>query len=950
MRLFKQNWVDVRQDCPLNVPQKRGLWDPTGRAVIGQDYLICVYEGNEQQEEEICTANPIQPASGRKLKFDTDWAGVAASLLAISRVYRSTPQPDLGWSATSAVNGWMFTYQARLVVDIPGQLRPTVRAQRPSGIVRSFYATVNADGSRTWSTYDGTGDALSELRNSSGVRTGWRLRVFADDSVESYGPAGVLRSIRYRNGKSLTFEYSTTTTPLATAPRPGLLIGVRTADGMRVRFIYAAAGHVSQTLPPGAVADRAAGSDQSPIRYRYSELASLGTSVPDLGQLTSVVRQDGSVLRYHYEDPRFPLALTGVTDENGIRAFNFTYAWSGRATRSEKAAGIERLDVSFNPNTAGIADLTDYAGPNGAARSRSMTFLNQSGVLRLATVSAPCPLCGPTKASRSLRPDGRPTRELAHDGSVDFFAYDSSGREVERASFGPAYAGSSTRPPLSQAVRVVSTRWMDGFTQPTLQAAPDSVTTVLYNGTTCNGQSIGCAPSNASISGKPLPLACWVIEQPTTDTNGSLGFNAAPSGNAAVTRATYNATGQLLLVEVYENVAPALTATPTSLPGMQQPAQRRAYVYAAASDANYSKGDLQTLTVEQPALSPASPAQVTTFRRYNKRGQVLEFQSPDGSVSTLTYHARGWLTRYDWLPAGGNLQTTRYTYDAAGQLKRATLPDGVVVNFTFDDAQRFTGIHDSQGNRETYVLDNAGNRSLQRVGSMDALMRNLARAMFPSVALPSGPTALVSAPAPVLLAAIGPAGALVELDTSAPLSMKTLADTILAQVPPPPRTLPTSPAWSPPAPPMADPSLLMDRFGREQRSLREEVERLLARCECPPDGGFDKPTLTTLSWAHLLVSGHLAPTWSNKSYFTESVSQAFLDEVMSKPRSETMQGDRIAYHVPEMGRVVGMSPSNGGNFEPRRDVTVIVQQTNCFNKYLAGWRSRNEVITMYPGK
>ncbi|MDZ7654004.1 MAG: hypothetical protein U5L03_16325 [Burkholderiaceae bacterium] len=177
-------------------------------------------------------------------------------------------------------------------------------------------------------------------------------------------------------------------------------------------------------------------------------------------------------------------------------------------------------------------------------------------------------------------------------------------------------------------------------------------------------------------------------------------------------------------------------------------------MYAAAADANYSKGDLQTLTLEQPPLSPAPPAQVTAFRRYNKRGQVLEFQSPDGSVSTLTYHARGWLTQYNFLPAGGNLQITRYTYDAAGQLKRATLPDGVLVNFTFDDAQRFTSVYDSQGNRETYVLDSAGNRSLQRIGSIDALMRNLARAMFPSVALPSGPTALASSPA-VLLAAVG---------------------------------------------------------------------------------------------------------------------------------------------------------------------------------------------------
>jgi hypothetical protein len=148
---------------------------------------------------------------------------------------------------------------------------------------------------------------------------------------------------------------------------------------------------------------------------------------------------------------------------------------------------------------------------------------------------------------------------------------------------------------------------------------------------------------------------------------------------------------------------------------------------------------------------------------------------------------------------------------------------------------------------------------------------------------------------------------------------------------------------------MADPNLLMDRFGREQWALRQQVERLLAKCECPPDGGFERPTLTVLSWAHLLVSGHLAETWSNKSYFTETVSQAFLDEVMSKGPTRSEARDRVSLYVPDMGRNIGMSPAGGRFFEPRRDVTVVVQSTNCFEKYLGGWRTRNEVITMFPG-
>lgn len=143
----------------------------------------------------------------------------------------------------------------------------------------------------------------------------------------------------------------------------------------------------------------------------------------------------------------------------------------------------------------------------------------------------------------------------------------------------------------------------------------------------------------------------------------------------------------------------------------------------------------------------------------------------------------------------------------------------------------------------------------------------------------------------------------------------------------------------------------MERFDDGLKKWREGIERWMReRCECPPDGGFDKPTLTIVSRAHLTISGHLRPMWSDQSYFIVPVTQEFLDEVMSKQPEKSHHGNQIEYYVSDMGRVIGMSPSGGGNFEPRRDVTVVVQATHCIGKYLAGLRSGNEVITMCPGK
>lgn len=912
----------LRAQCPPGMLFFTWWYEADG----GDSSPMC---GNPKRQQCLRPGNPIDMATGAKLLTEQHIALDPVVGIQFAWHYNSARQsfisvqppgtsPLVGAPASThplifADRVWRHSYDKQLFYSPAGR-RPSVRIVRPDQAEDTYFVQEAGLWRRTQSMGQ---DALTESPSTPSSR--WLYRS-ADNVIEVYNDSGQLVQLQEPNGRRFDLIYAS-----------GRLERVRDVYGRFIRFEYdATTGLMSAAIT-------SAGN-----RYTYSWDGNTRT-------LQSTTFPGNAVRRYLYE-ASYKHLLTGITDELGKRFATYAYDGNQKAALTEHAGGVNRFSVTHGiwpqPNYPAGVPAT-VTGPTGATANVYWRQLGQGlswdyyRPVResLAGLSAAVPGLAGTWQSAENDANGNVTMSRDFAGVVTRAAFDLA-RNLETQR---------TENADSADARATNIQWHPDWNLSTRTARPNSITTVLYNGQTYNGQAIACAPANAQFAGKPLPLPCWVIEQPTADTSGSQGFNAAPSGNATVTRTNYNTSGQPLIVEVYENVAPALTASPTSLPGMQQPTQRRSYVYATAADANYSKGDLQTLTLELPALSPAPPAQVTAFRRYNKRGQVLEFQSPDGSVSTLTYHARGWLTQYSFLPAGGNLQTTRYTYDAAGQLKRMTLPDGVLVNFTFDDAQRLTSIYDSQGNRETYVLDNAGNRSLQRVGSIDALMRNLARAMFPSVALPIGPTALVSAAPPVLLAAIGPIGDFAEPDTLAPLSPSALDETILAQVPPPPRTLPTSPAWSPPAPSMADPSLLMDRFGPHERSLREEIERLLAKCECPPDGGFDKPTLTTLSWAHMIVSGHLAPTWSNKSYFTETVSQGFLDEVMSKNRL-VVNGDRVQYYVPDMGRVVGMSPSGGGNFEPRRDVTVIVQRTNCFNKFLAGWRIANEVITMFPGR
>ena len=157
-----------------------------------------------------------------------------------------------------------------------------------------------------------------------------------------------------------------------------MLIALRNHFGREIRFTYDAQSRIAEVLPPGAVSGTGAGSATSPIRYTYDEAASLGPGVPVRGQLSSVSWQDGAVRRYHYEDARWPQALTGITDEAGVRYATYSYNDLGRVERSEHVGGADRVDFAYGFNAAGQATstLTDYTGPNGAATSRSYTFDN----------------------------------------------------------------------------------------------------------------------------------------------------------------------------------------------------------------------------------------------------------------------------------------------------------------------------------------------------------------------------------------------------------------------------------------------------------------------------------------------------------------------------------------------------------------------------------------------
>jgi YD repeat-containing protein len=83
----------------------------------------------------------------------------------------------------------------------------------------------------------------------------------------------------------------------------------------------------------------------------------------------------------------------------------------------------------------------------------------------------------------------------------------------------------------------------------------------------------------------------------------------------------------------------------------------------------------------------------------------LSITDPNGLVTTLAYHPRGWLTSRQ---VGTELTT--YDYDGVGQLIKVTQADGSYVQYSYDGAHRLTQLNDGLNHKIVYTLDAMGNR------------------------------------------------------------------------------------------------------------------------------------------------------------------------------------------------------------------------------------------------
>jgi YD repeat-containing protein len=644
-----------------------------------------------KQSDQRCPSlrHPVSLASGNKFLLQRD---IQSGPIDFSRTYNSlstrTGYTELITGSPSGVMplgiGWTFDYQQQ--IRLPSGSTTTAWSIRAGGRVLTFQLSGSM-----WDPEADVSDRLIELKNSSGVRTGWRYWDAAEERAETFDASGKLQSVRERDGAVRMVTYSDGTdgsvsgnggfvldasgNPTTTVLPAGRLLRVQDSQGQTFTFGHDASSRIVKVTNSAA---------QS-VRHGYDAA----------NQLTTVTYPDSTVRTYHYNEAthtggaNLPGALTGITDENGARFATYQYNSDGRAIGESLAGGADAATLAYTQNINRNVTQTMVTDALGTARTYS--FATQFGVTRSTGVSQPGgPGCG--AASSAITYDGNANVASRTDFAGNKTCYGNDlARNLETVrveGLGAADACPATPAGYSPTAtqRRISTEWHPLWRLKVREAQPKNITTWVYHGQpdpTAGGAIASCAPSDAYVYDTvPIAVLCKQVEQATTDGTGGAGFGAEATGTPRTWTYTWNRHGQMLTANGPRTDVADITT----------------YEYYPDTTASWTKGDLKKIT---NALGHA-----WSFTRYDAAGRLLSITDPNGVVTTQTWHPRGWLKSRS---VGYALES--WSYHPTGLLKQYIPPAGnnLYYSYEYDEAHRLKSITDPVGKRIEYTLDAAGN-------------------------------------------------------------------------------------------------------------------------------------------------------------------------------------------------------------------------------------------------
>ncbi len=453
----------------------------------------------------------------------------------------------------------------------------------------------------------------------------------------------------------------------------GRLLAIKLRDGRSTDLTYDSQGRlvrVTNQFGRALVFDYA-GSDTRIAGVTDTKQHRIQLTYDSSGRLSMISFPGGGQKAYLYNEPAYtsganlPNALTGIVDELGFRYATYSYDVSGRvaatAHNADPATRVDEFRFAW-PNSS-YYERTVVTDPLGT--TRTYEFRKNGGAQRPTALSQPCPSQGSGSSfkSRAYDANGNIASWTNFNDKKACYWYDlTRNLETGRVEGLWSYEGCTLSPPNRPDIRKVTTTWHPSFrlpliiTEPAAGGSGTKTTTLAYDANGNMTQKSVTGPRNDGTTGTVARTWRW-----TYGTLGRVLTATDPNGN--VTTTTY---------------------WPDSDPDLGK------------------RGNVATIT------NPLG--HVTQIVAYDANGRPLSIVDPNGAITTLAYHPRGWLTSRT---AAG--EATTYDYDAVGQLIKATQPDGSYLAYTYDGAHRLTGIRDGLGNSIAYTLDAMGNRQREDV-------------------------------------------------------------------------------------------------------------------------------------------------------------------------------------------------------------------------------------------
>jgi YD repeat-containing protein len=688
----------------------------------------------------VLTKNPILPATGEKIKLQTDFTDAAPHSLDFTRTYR-TAWGDVNPASGMGTN-WNHRFGMQLVTGSDAN-RKTL--QMPDGSQRRFTRTGTT---LPWVNTDGTDQLVETL--TSGVVTNFTYTSAQNDDVWQFNALGKPVTLTQRNGWAYTLAYNAA----------GQLATVTNKFGRTLAFTYGAVGTANAGLLTGVSAP-----DGQNISYNYNSYSGIIYA----GYGTNNVQNTTSI-QYLYENPAFPKALTGMIDENNVRSATYAYDAQGRAVSSELAGGADRYQVSYGTSTAAGSLNTSATITDPLGTARNYTYSNTAGSLAVtgANVTSNGQMPGSDAASRVQNASGLIDSETDYLGVQTMFTWDITRKlplsTTKAAGLPEAQTTNTTwHPTLRLPVSVAETGRLTSYTYDTVgnrlsQSIVDTTTnTAKTTSWTYNPQGLvatetapngGVTTTTYDAAGNPATVKN-ALNQVTSylyDAAGRVAKETAPNG--LVSTYAYDTKGRLLTMN-RGGLVSAYTYTPTGqlATSTQANGQQVSYSYDSAqrligwadnrgASGSYTLDAIGNRTAESIKNSYGQVAW-QTVRSINSVNRVTSetvgsgLYTFDTLVTSMAYNANGDVVS-DTNALG---QRTTYGLDGLKRLAAITNAQNATAQMSYDKLDHVTAASDFKGALTSYDRDAAGNA--KQTSSADA---GLQSAQYDLLGLPTSVT------------------------------------------------------------------------------------------------------------------------------------------------------------------------------------------------------------------